>query len=98
MKRPTSGTLAYSVPNMRFEQLTPRQKQRKRQELVDRFKSNVTNFIASTEAAHAQKEMDQTRPYQAAASETVATLLNQTLKNTDTFLQRKKQKRRTLRS
>ena len=39
MKRPTS-----QIKQQRFEQLTPRQRQRRRQELIDRFKSNVTIF------------------------------------------------------
>lgn len=89
MRRPTSHT-----QKQRFEHLTPRQRQRKRQELIDRFKSNVATFIGSAGAALAQGELDSRQP---ASKETVGALLHQSLNETDAFLQRKQQKRRTLR-
>ena len=56
-----------SLTKQRFEHLTPRQRQRKRQELIERFKSNVTNFMESAVPAGTREDLNQTQPCPAAA-------------------------------
>lgn len=90
MRRPVS------LAKQRFEHLTPRQRLRKRQELIDRFKSNVTNFIENSESKANLADLNQTQPWPE-ASDSIEDLLGEALGRPDTFIQRKAQKRRGLR-
>ena len=91
LKRPDSSI------KQRFEHLTPRERQRQRQELIDQFKNNVMNMIDQKPKSFADANYSQQLTHDSKDPEQLMnSLTNQSLNKPDTYLLRKQQKRQAL--